>query len=66
MARKRKKELPLVKCDNCGYYNHKYNVDHYGTCTRCRHTLNKKAEYNYEMSTRLKLWRYKSNKGRYR
>ena len=47
-----------IVCE-CGYSNKKENVKRYGTCTRCRKVLDKKAKYMYEMYTRLRLWRRK-------
>lgn len=48
-----------IKCDNCGYFNQKCNVDKYGTCKLCGKTLDKKAKFDYEMFCRLRLWRKK-------
>ena len=48
-----------TKCDNCGYFNQKCNVDRYGTCKLCGKTLDKKAKFDYEMFCRLRLWRKK-------
>lgn len=53
-----------VICD-CGYQNHKENVDRYGTCRLCGKVLDKKAKFNYEMFCKLRLWRKKEgNNGR--
>lgn len=48
-----------IKCNDCGYFNQKYNVDKYGTCKLCGKTLDDKAKFNYEMFCRLRLWRKK-------
>lgn len=54
----KKKKMPLdnVICD-CGYQNHKSNVDKYGTCKFCGKVLNPKAKFDYEMFCKLRLWR---------
>ena len=59
---KKDEYIPGIKCPYCGYENKKHNVKIYGTCTGCRNTLDEKAKFKYEMSKRLRLWRYKSNK----
>ena len=59
MKNKEYKELNLVKCPYCDYNNKIYNVEKYGTCTRCGMTVDKKAKYKYEMACRLKLWKGK-------
>ena len=54
--RKKTVDLGNIKCE-CGYQNHKENVMRYGTCRGCGKTLDSKAKYNYEMYTKLRLWR---------
>lgn len=54
-------ELENIKCDVCGYQNHRENVDRYGTCKLCGKTLDEKAKYKYEMFCRLKMWRGEKN-----
>jgi len=49
-------QLDNIKCE-CGYCNHKDNVKRYGTCRGCGKVLDKKAKFNYEMYTKLRLWR---------
>lgn len=51
-----------VICDECGYQNHKDNVDHYGTCRLCGKVLDAKAKFNYEMYCGLHLWKKKEGK----
>lgn len=63
--KKETKHLDLVKCE-CGYQNQPENVARYGTCTRCRKVLDKKAKFDYEMYNKLKLWRKVSNKSKIR
>lgn len=46
-----------VICDECGYQNHKENVDHYGTCRLCGKVLDSKAKFDYEMFCKLHLWK---------
>ncbi len=55
---KKEKFVPGIKCE-CGYQNKEFNVRTYGTCTRCGKVLDSKAKFNYEMFTRLRLWRGK-------
>lgn len=52
----KRKDLGNIKCE-CGYQNHKENVMRYGTCTGCGRVLDQKAKFNYEMFTKLRLWR---------
>lgn len=56
MKTKKVKELDNVKCE-CGYCNHKANVERYGTCKLCGKVLDPKAKYNYEMYVKLRRWR---------
>lgn len=53
--------LNLVTC-SCGYNNRLFNVQTYGTCTRCGKILDEKVKFKYEMFCKLNLWRKK--KGR--
>ena len=57
MKKHKVEDLGNVKCDVCGYQNHKENVRKYGTCKLCGKTLDPKAKYNYEMFIRLRRWR---------
>lgn len=52
------KKEKLIKCE-CGYQNKKFNVQIYGTCTRCRKILDEKAYFKHEMNEKLRLWRGK-------
>lgn len=54
--KKKKTTLDNIKCE-CGYQNHKENVERYGTCKLCGRTLDQKAKFNYEMYCKLRLWR---------
>ena len=58
MSKNKIKPLDNIKCE-CGYQNHKENVERYGTCKLCGKVLDKKAKYRYEMYNRLRLWRKK-------
>ena len=49
----------LIKCPYCGYNNKKYNVKHWGTCTKCRKVLDKKEKFKMEMYKKLMMWRKK-------
>ena len=59
MRNKEYKQLTWIVCPRCGYNNKEENVRRYGTCTGCRHTLDGKSKFEYEMSCRLKLWKGK-------
>lgn len=52
------KDMGNIKCE-CGYANHKENVMRYGTCKFCGKILDSKASFNYQMYTKLHLWRKK-------
>ena len=51
--------LTTKVCDKCGYRNQEKNYKRYGTCTRCGAVIDAKAKFNYEMITKLRLWRKK-------
>lgn len=57
--KKKYEYLNNVKCPYCGYFNSKENAMFYGTCTRCRKTLDEKVKFKYEMNKKLRLWRGK-------
>lgn len=54
----KKKFVKHVVCE-CGYHNQPWNVEKYGTCTRCGKVLDSKAKFDYEMLVKLRLWRGK-------
>lgn len=56
MKNRNKDILNNVICE-CGYQNHKENVDRYGTCRGCGKVLDSKAKFDYEMYVKLRLWR---------
>lgn len=56
--RRKVKDMGNIKCE-CGYENHKENVIRYGTCRFCGKILDSKANFNYQMYTKLRLWRKK-------
>ena len=56
-----KKQLNNIKCE-CGYQNHKVNVDKYGTCRGCNKILDQKAYYHYMMNKKMNLWRFDRKK----
>lgn len=57
-----KKWVSNIVCEQCGYQNHKYFVDIYGTCNLCGKVLDPKAKYRYEMKKRLRLNQRKPKK----
>ena len=53
------KKLDNIKCDVCGYHNHKYFVKYSGVCHLCGKVLDNKAYFKYQLRQRLRLWRKK-------
>ena len=51
-----------IKCDICGYQNHKRYVDVSGVCHLCGKILDEKAYFKKQMSEKLQLWRKKRPK----
>lgn len=49
-------DLGNIKCE-CGYQNHKENIERYGTCRGCGKVLDPKAKFDYEMFCKLRRWR---------
>ena len=62
MSKKREK-LDNIKCDVCGYQNHKYYVVRSGVCHGCGKILDDKAYFKAQMNSRLRLWRNKRKDG---
>ena len=58
---KKEKFPEFVVCEKCGYNNHPRNVQIYGSCLRCRHVLDKKVKFEYDMFNKLKMWRGKKS-----
>ena len=61
MRRKIKEEN--IKCDICGYQNHKCYVERSGVCHLCGKILDEKAYFKAKMRTKLRLWRNKRKDG---
>lgn len=53
------RNIKNIKCPDCKYSNHEFNVKRYGTCRLCGKVLDKKAKFNYEMYVKLRRWRKK-------
>lgn len=51
----RARELGLTICPKCGYCNQKFNVENYGTCTRCRFVLDKKVKMFCEIRKKANI-----------
>ena len=60
--KKKNKYIELIKCPKCEYCNQIENAKKYGTCTRCGAVIDPKAKFEYEMVTKLRLWRKKWEK----
>jgi len=56
---KKKEKLDNIKCDVCGYQNHKYFVQQSGVCHLCGKILDDKVYFKAQMNKKLKLWRGK-------
>lgn len=53
--KERAEVLGLTICPECGYCNQKFNVENYGTCTRCRFVLDKKVKMFYEIRKKANI-----------
>lgn len=53
-----------IKCEICGYQNHKHYVKESGVCHLCGNILDDKAYFKSQMNKRLRLWRGKRKDGR--
>lgn len=56
---KKKRKLDNIKCDVCGYCNHKEYVKYSGVCHLCGKILDDRAYFKQELNKRLRLWRGK-------
>lgn len=62
MTKEKRKEddFPdFIVCPTCGYNNYPDKVKLYGTCLRCKTTLDDKAKFKYNMYNKLRLWKGK-------
>lgn len=63
MKRKKEwKELNNIKCEKCGYQNHKEYVIYSGQCHLCGNILDEKAYFKQQMNIKMRLWRGKKFK----
>lgn len=46
-----------IKCDICGYQNHKKYVDYSGICHLCGNILDGKAHFRAMMNKKLRIWK---------
>jgi len=55
----KRKDKPLdnIKCDVCGYQNHKHFVQYSGVCHLCGKILDEKAYFKNQMNKKMRLWR---------
>lgn len=56
------KPLNNIKCDICGYQNHKDFVKHSGVCHLCGKILDDRAYFKAQMNKKMRLWRGKRMK----
>lgn len=57
--KKERKTLDNIKCEICGYQNHKFFVLYSGECHLCGNILDSKAYFKNQMRKKLRLWRKK-------
>ena len=55
--KKGKEKLDNIKCDICGYQNHKCYVKYSGVCHLCGKILDDRAYFKAQMNKKLRLWR---------
>jgi hypothetical protein len=60
--KKKKRKLDNIRCDVCGYCNHKEYVKYSGVCHLCGKILDDRAYFKCQMNKRLRLWRGKKTK----
>ena len=46
-----------IKCEICGYQNHKEYVAYSGVCHLCGNILDPRTYFRYNMNRKLKIWR---------
>ena len=54
---KKKKELDNIKCEKCGYQNHRDFVKYSGVCHLCGNILDERAYFKQQMNKKMRLWR---------
>lgn len=54
---RKQRKLDNIKCDVCGYHNHKEYVNYCGICHGCGKVLNEKVYFRYKMNRKLKIWK---------
>ena len=59
MKKKKEKWNINIKCEVCGYQNHKHYVDVFGRCHLCGNILDQKAFFMSQMNKRLHIWKGK-------
>ena len=55
----KKKYDANIKCDICGYCNHKDYVKYSGVCHLCGKILDDRAYFKQQLNKKLRLWRGK-------
>ena len=55
----KKKGIDNIKCDVCGYQNHRCFVEKSGICHLCGKILDQKVYFKAQMNKKLGLWRKK-------
>ena len=54
---KKRKRNDNIKCDICGYCNHKEYVSYCGICHGCGKILDDRVHFRYKMNRKLRIWR---------
>ena len=55
--KKEKKILNNIKCEICGYQNHKEYVQYSGVRHGCGNILDNRAYFKQQMNKKMRLWR---------
>lgn len=57
--KKKHQKINNIKCDICGYCNHRDFVKYSGVCHLCGKVLDPRAKFKADMVKKLRLWRNK-------
>ena len=53
----KEKKMDNIKCEVCGYQNHKDYVQYSGVCHLCGNILDDKAYFKQQLNKKMRLWR---------
>ena len=57
IGRNKTRKIDNVKCDVCGYQNHRDYLQYSGVCHNCGKILDERAYFKAQMNSKLRLWR---------